>query len=121
MLDILIADDQHEVREALKCTLEDEIGVQLVSEATSADELLAYLRLICPDLILLDWELPGMSSAQLLAQARAVCPSLKLIALSGRPEACAEAMKAGVQDFVSKGDPPDRLLAAIRRYMPKPS
>jgi two-component system response regulator DesR len=103
------------VREALRCVLEDQEDIQLVSEATSAAELLAHLALRCPDLVLLDWELPGMSGVELMAQARAVCPALKLIALSVRPEACSEATSAGVECFVSKGDPPERLLAAVRR------
>jgi DNA-binding NarL/FixJ family response regulator len=36
-----------------------------------------------------------------------------VIALSGRPEARQAALAAGANDFVSKSDPPDRLLAAI--------
>jgi CheY-like chemotaxis protein len=38
-----------------------------------------------------------------------------VIALSGRPEARQAALEAGVDDFVSKVDPPNRLLAAIER------
>ncbi len=119
MLEVVLADDQCEVREALKCLLEDQVGIHLAHEAASGDDLLAYLWHGCPDLILLDWELPGLGGAALLQRAREICPSLKLIALSGRPEACAEAMRAGVQDFVSKGDPPERLLAAVRRVAPR--
>ncbi|MEP7291065.1 MAG: response regulator transcription factor [Chloroflexota bacterium] len=115
MMDIILADDQVEVREALRCALEDQADMHLVSEATSAVELLAHLALRCPDLVLLDWELPGMSGVELMAQAREVCPTLKLIALSVRPEACAQATRSGVECFVSKGDPPERLLDAVRR------
>lgn len=117
MIDIVLADDQCEVRAALKCVLEDQVDFHLTSEVTTAAELLDRLQLGCPDLILLDWELPGMKAAELLSRARSFCPSLKLIAMSVRPEACAEAQAAGVRCFVSKGDPPERLLAEVRRLL----
>jgi len=117
MIDIVLADDQYEVRTALKCILEDQVDFHLASEVTTAADLLANLQVGCPDLILLDWELPGMKAIDLLARAREVCPEFKLIALSVRPEACAEARAAGVHGFVSKGDPPERLLGEVRRLL----
>ena len=64
-------------------------------------------------LVLLDWELPGLEADGLLPTLRELCPRLKVIALSGRPEARHAALDAGVDAFVSKGDPPERLLAAV--------
>jgi DNA-binding NarL/FixJ family response regulator len=116
-MDIILADDQYEVREAYKCLLDDQVGVCLVSEATSATELLEQIEQRCPDLVLLDWELAGLKGAELMTRARAVCPKLQVIALSVRPEAHAEALQAGAQGFVSKGDPPERLTAAIHNLM----
>ena len=114
MIDIILADDQFEVREALKCLLECQPDIHLASEATSADELLTHLSLVCPDLVLFDWELPESTGAELVSRMRALCPAVRLVAWSGRPEACREALEAGAHGFVSKGDPPERLLYAIR-------
>jgi DNA-binding NarL/FixJ family response regulator len=50
----------------------------------------------------------------LLATLRSNLPHLKVIALSGRPEAHQVALAAGADVFVSKGDLPERLLAAVR-------
>ncbi len=72
----------------------------------------------CPDLLLLDWELPGMNGRDLLLQVRALCPHVKVIALSVTPEAREEALAAGADGFVSKGDPPDCLLMAIHAVAP---
>ena len=116
-MDIILADDQFEVLEAYKCLLDDMVGVCLVSEAATAADLLTQLQERCPDLVLLDWELSGVKGAALMAQAREVCPAIKLIALSVRPEARDEALHAGAQGFVSKGDPPERLLEAIHKLM----
>jgi len=112
---ILLADDQSKVRFALRVLLERQPGTDVVGEATSAEDLLAQTQTTDPDLVLLGWELPGARGADLLTNLRDACPSLVVIALSGRPEARREALSAGADAFVSKGDPPERLLAAIAR------
>ncbi len=114
----ILADDQFDVRQALICLLENEVDYELVSEASNADELLTWLTSACPDLLLLDWELSGMKGRDLLTNVRALCPHVKVIALSGRPEAHEEALAAGADGFVSKGDPPDCLLTAIHTIAP---
>ena len=53
------------------------------------------------------------SSLHYMAEIHQVCGDLAIIALSGRLEARQAALDAGVDAFVSKGDPPERLLAAI--------
>jgi DNA-binding NarL/FixJ family response regulator len=111
---VLVADDQSKVRSALRLLLHHEPDIDVLGEAVDATGLLDWVRATCPDLVLLDWELPGFSP-HLLANLRELCPSLAVIALSGQPEARREALSAGVDDFVSKGDPPERLLAAIWR------
>lgn len=112
---VYIADDQRDVRCALKCTIEAQPGLQWAGEAANAAQLLAHLRTACPDLVLLDWELSGMRASILMTQIHLYCPTVRVIALSVSPEAYDEALRAGVHGFASKGDPPERLLAAIRR------
>ena len=118
---ILIADDQPQVRSALRLLLGHEPGVTVVGEADDAERTLELAARQRPDLVLLDWELPGLPAAgpstnggqHLLLALRACCPGMKVVALSGRPEARQPALDAGADVFVSKGDPPERLLAAM--------
>jgi DNA-binding NarL/FixJ family response regulator len=117
---VLVADDESAVCSALRLLLGQEPGLSIVGEALEARELLAQVEATCPDLLLLDWELPGRravcaggSRRDLLHALRFLCPQLKVIVLSGRPEAHRAALTAGADAFVSKGDPPERLLAAI--------
>ena len=110
---VLLADDQSKVRSALRLLLEQEPELSGVGEATDADELLAQVGTFRPDIVLLDWELPGLQAPDMLSALRALCPYLKVIALSGRPEARQAALAAGADAFVSKGDPPEQLLAAV--------
>ena len=92
-----------------------------VSEATEAEEVLYQVQATDPDLVLLDWELLGQQASELLSSLREGHPDLPLIALSGRPEARKVALTAGADEFVSKGDTPERLLAAVRRLLPRPT
>jgi DNA-binding NarL/FixJ family response regulator len=118
---VLIADDQPQVRSALRLLLNHEQGVRVVGEAGDAEQALELAAAQRPDLVLLDWELPGQgtlipatgSPERLLPALRTCCPRAKVVALSGRPEARQAALAAGADAFVSKGDPPERLLAAV--------
>jgi len=112
---ILLADNQAEVRSALRFLLEQEPGLCVVGEAAEAEALLAQEAAIQPDLVLLDWELPGSQPTLLLAALR--LRRTIVIALSGRPEARQEALNAGVDAFVSKGEPPERRLATLYAFM----
>jgi DNA-binding NarL/FixJ family response regulator len=110
---ILLADNQPRVRFALRVLLERQPGLQVVGEAVDANGLLDQTKATRPDLVLLGWELPGLVAIGSLPALRRVCSDLLVIVLSGRPEARRASLDAGADAFVSKSDPPDRLLAAI--------
>ena len=88
----------------------------VVGESAAAEALPAQEEAIQPDLVLLDWELPGPRAADLLPALRSRCRHVIVIALSGRPEARQEALAAGADAFVSKGEPPERLLAVVHLF-----
>ncbi|MDY6892760.1 MAG: response regulator transcription factor [Chloroflexota bacterium] len=113
---ILLADDQPNVRSALRLLLEQEAGLSITAEASNCRELLAAMEENCPDLLLLDWELPGDTDVELIPTLRAKCPELVIIALSSRPEARRAALNAGAENFVSKGSTPPEVIAAVKKY-----
>ncbi len=112
-MQILVADKQPKVRFGLRVLLEQQPGLKVVGEAVNVEELLAQVEVACPDLVLLDWELPGLAAVDLVTALRRVCPELLVIVLSGRSEVRQAALAAGADAFVYKCDPPERLLAAI--------
>ena len=114
-LRVLIADDQPKVRSALRLWFQRQPGLEVTGEAVDVTGVRDWIQAACPDVVLLDWELPGGDAAGLVAELRARCPGLAVVALSGRPEAGAEAQAVGTDAFVSKGDPPERLRAALER------
>ena len=87
-------------------------------EAEDVEQALEQVTGQRPDLVLLDWELPGQNGDSALVELRTAQPELVVIVLSGRPEARRAALAAGADAFVSKGDPPERLLAVVDEYRP---
>jgi DNA-binding NarL/FixJ family response regulator len=70
-----------------------------------------------PDVVLLDWELPGRPAAALLLALHGLTYHPKVIVLSARPESEEEALAAGADAFVSKSESPERLLRSFRRLV----
>lgn len=116
---VLLADDQAQLRSAVRLLLDEQADIDTIGEAADLGTLQQLLGRLLPDLILLDWELPGMrrlaDKTGLLATLRRENPRLQIIVLSGRPEASRSALAAGANAFVSKADPPEQLLAALRK------
>jgi len=110
---IFIADSQPRVRYGLRVLLEQQPGWRVVGEAGDAQELLELVYDTCPDLLLLDYELPGMASAEILAQLQQTCPALRVIAMSGHDELRQVALEAGASSFASKTESPEKLVILI--------
>jgi DNA-binding NarL/FixJ family response regulator len=110
---VVVADDQPDVRSALRLMLEEKSGITQVTEVSTSQELLVRVKSNCPDLVLLDFELPGTRPEELLKSLRLLCPGIKIIALSSRPQMKQMALKYGADTFVCKSDPPEILLKAL--------
>jgi DNA-binding NarL/FixJ family response regulator len=110
---ILLAESRPRVRFALRALLGELPGLQIVGEATHGQDLLVQVEASCPDLVLLSWGFPGLSGDDLLLALRGACDDLYVIVLSGRPEERQAVLDAGANAFVSKVEPPERLLAVI--------
>jgi DNA-binding NarL/FixJ family response regulator len=111
---ILLADHQPKVRFALRVLLERQPNVVVVGEAANADDLISQTKDKRPDLVLVDWDLPGFSTEVSLLSLRQICPEMLVIALSGHAEVRQGALGAGADEFASKVDPPESLLEKIR-------
>lgn len=115
---VLVADDLVAVQSALALLLEQEVALHVAGQACDAASVLRAVAQDPPDVILLDWELPGMPASDLVHQLRQSHPDLCIIALSSRPEAEDAAMLAGVDAFIDKLSPPDALLKALDHFTP---
>ena len=112
---ILVADGRPDVRSALRLLLEQDTGMVVSAEARKGDDVVAQVRVTCPDVIILDCDLPGLPVRDLLLAVRSICPRVWVVALCSRAEGRWAAMSAGADVFVSKADYPQRLLNIVRQ------
>jgi DNA-binding NarL/FixJ family response regulator len=115
---VVLADDLRAVRSALALLLEHEVDLAVVGQAADAAGLLQAVVRDTPDVIMMDWELPGAPASELVQTLRAIQPDLCIVALSSRPEAEVAAMLAGVDAFIYKGNPPTSVLETLDRLTP---
>jgi DNA-binding NarL/FixJ family response regulator len=118
---VLVADQVDPVRVGLKVLLSQAEGLKVTGEATTVTGAFELITVQRPDLILLEWGLPGTEGRPTVKMLRAARPEMTVIALSANPDARREALDAGADAFVSKLDPPDRLLATMHDCVAKRS
>lgn len=92
--------------------------MKVVGKAERVEDLFDRLESACPDIVLLDWELPGQPTTSLLETIHSLPSQPKVMALSVWPEAQQPAIVAGADSFFCKGDPADYLLNAMRTAYP---
>lgn len=110
---VLIADDQPRARRSLKALLGTVPQVAEVCEAGDGHEALRCIEACQPDLVLLNVRMPGLDGLQVTRLVKNRWPQVKVIALSVYGEYGAEVLAAGADAFVSKSEPPHRLLEAL--------
>ena len=108
-LKTFIADDQPCVRKAVRLTLERMNDLAIIGEACDAIDMLTKLKSLRPDVLIMDWELPGLAGSTLYG-LRVILPETTIIALSSRPENQRLALGFGANGFVNKSAPPETLM-----------
>lgn len=116
---ILLVEDEPEVRELLVFTLR-RAGYNTL-EAGSAEDAIACLDHQLPDLIVIDWMLPGMNGIEFARYVRRddFISHLPLIMLTARTAETDKlhSFESGLDDFLSKPFSPRELLARIRALL----
>lgn len=87
-----------------------------VTEVAAGDEVVAAALAHCPDIAVLDIDMPGMDGLAAAAELRAQLPGCRTLMLTahGKPGHLRRAMTAGVTGFLLKTAPPEELISAIR-------
>lgn len=116
---ILIVEDEPEIREMLHFSL-SKAGFD-IAEADSGEMALALLDKKLPELIVVDWMLPGMSGVDLAKRLRKdeLTKTLPLLMLTARNEETdvLKSFDSGVDDYMSKPFSPRELVARIRALL----
>lgn len=114
---ILIVEDDRDLREALVTTLE--LAKFRVCEAGSGEQALARLAEGAVDMVVSDVNMPGMSGHELLADIQRQYPGLPtmLITAYGQISHAVSAMQAGATDYLVKPFEPRVLVDAVSRVL----
>jgi two-component system, NarL family, nitrate/nitrite response regulator NarL len=116
---LILADDHNLFREALCYYLRQCAGDIEILEASDLDGALAAARRGKPDLILLDFVMPGMDGAKGVRRTRQEIPETPVVVLSGNisQQETAEALRSGATSVISKELSGDALRDALGRIL----
>ncbi len=112
----LIIDDERLARKELASLLEKHDTIEVVGEASNADEAETLVAEKRPDLIFLDINMPGRDGFELLA---ALDPAPQVIFVTAYDEHALRAFQVNALDYVVKPIDPDRLAAALGKLQVK--
>ena len=109
---ILVVDDDHDVR-ALMTSFLAEIGY-VIHEADHGAAALALQKTVNPQLMIIDFSMPGTNGAEVVKAARIVQPELPVLFVSGYADSAALEAAMGSAPFLRKPFRPADLAAAVR-------
>ena len=111
---ILLANQDPVMRSSLGILIKAQLDLEVVGESAEVSQLLSDVRTHHPDVVVLDFDLRGMQIDVLLEMLRSLDQPPAVVGMSVRAERQQAVIEAGADAFAYKGDPPDRLLSAIR-------
>ena len=116
---ILVVEDEPAIQELIAVNLT--FAGHKVLRAATAEQATTLVRAELPDLVLLDWMLPGLSGVQFARQLRAdertrEVPIIMLTARSNETDKV-DGLEAGADDYVTKPFSPKELMARIKAVL----
>jgi two-component system, response regulator YesN len=116
MYKLLIADDESEVIEGIKSSIDwEDHGIEICGEAETGAEALGLIQELFPDILLIDVRMPEMSGISLLERIKDEYRDLRFVILSGHDEFeyAQRALSLGATDYLLKPCKPEDILKAV--------
>ena len=116
---VLVVDDHALVRRGFRRLLEDDEGLEVVGEATDGDEAMEQVLRERPDVVVLDYALPGQNGALTARKILAAFPKTRILMLSMHAEACyvERSREAGAMGYLLKNALDLELVQAVKQVM----
>lgn len=111
----MIADDDAIIREGLKMIIETQSDMEFMGAAVDGRQAVDMAKQLCPDVAMLDIRMPnldGIEAAVKIMEDKITKPLL--LTTFDEPDLILRALKAGVNGYILKNSPADRILSAIR-------
>lgn len=112
---VIIADPNPDVLRSLKALLRVSLNYDVVGEFTTVGALPRAYADLHPDLVLLDWQILERSQVNLIDYLAQLARPPKIIVMGNDGDHGRLALAAGANAYISKGDPVEWLLEALRR------
>jgi two-component system, NarL family, invasion response regulator UvrY len=117
MIEVLIVDDHHIVREGLERIISFENDITVVGKSVNAAEAIRFLSGRKVDVVILDISMPGRSGMDIIQDLKKIRSEVKIIMLSMHQEEqfAMRAFKSGASGYLTKEMAPDEIVKAIRK------
>jgi DNA-binding NarL/FixJ family response regulator len=115
MIRVLIADDDAIIREGLKMIIETQPDMEFTGAAEDGKHAVELCRSLKPDVVMLDIRMPvmdGIEASEMILADKLSVPLL--LTTFDEPELILRALKAGINGYILKNSPAQRILSAIR-------
>ena len=113
-LAVLVVEDAEVLRAVTTYYLDTESDLQVVASVDSGRAAVEQVRTGCPDVILLDHDMPDGNGLEVLPELRSSCPDARIVMFSAFPELRLDALARGADDFVSKDRPLNEVADRLR-------
>ena len=115
MVSVLVVEDNDVFRSSLELLLSLQPGIQIVGAVGTGDAAAQAARELDPDVVLMDYRLPGRDGADATREVISSSDAAVLcLTAEATPEERTEILEAGAVGLVEKGGPIDALADAIR-------
>ena len=117
MIEVLIVDDHHIVREGLERVISFENDIIVAGKSINAAEAIRFLAGQKVDVVVLDISMPGRSGMDIIQDLKSIRNEVKIIMLSMHQEEqfAKRAFQSGASGYLTKEMAPEEIVKAIRK------
>ena len=115
-IQVIVVDDHPAIREAIADIISDKMGIELVGEASNADDAFQIIEKLKPDVAIIDISLEDAHGLDLVQNVKAQYPEIQVIVFSMYDESvyAERAIRAGASGYLMKSEPTQSVVEAIR-------
>jgi len=113
---VLVVDDHHVFRYGMRAMLGNTEDFEVVGEAESGEEAVERAAELCPDVVLMDLQMPGMNGIEATRRILRKAPETGVVVVTmfGDDDSVFQAMRAGARGYVLKGAKGAEVLTVLR-------
>ncbi len=119
MVNVVVADDHHLVRQGICALLEKTKELCVVGQASDGREVVLLVEALAPDLVIMDISMPNLDGIQAIARIFAFDPTVRIIVLSmySKIDVVQRLLQQGVKGYLLKNSVAEELTLAIEHAL----